>query len=324
MLFENSANILQNFTDDFNEFLARNNIEVKELFTKIEIQDRIASSILPFISGFVGRLDTMTEIWKTDPEIVEFYKGFNIIWGNCMKLISVELSILFELASVTQKIPADEDHIKDYILARLLGRGIRTYQEITILLENGYPYGASSLTRNLFELVVIAEFLSENNAAVAKAYYDGSSNGMDHDDHYNWARASGKFKDTEHITLKKIHELAGFDENNYNDLYKTLCNFSHASSQITSCEVGTDSNDIFIGPTSFGIEAAGIYATRLVNRIALTVISNHADSDSLLKLILAIEFGEYLCQELTNVATLINSNEREVHCDSICPRDKPI
>ena len=309
MLYKNSALMLSSFTDRFKGFLTDNEIETEKLLTDIETQERIASIINPFIFEFLKTMDTMIDIWEEDPEIAGFLEKFDETWGNCIRLLGIHLSILVELASITQKIPADEEHIKDYMLSRLLGRGIRTFQEITLLLENGYPYGASSLTRNLFELAVVAKFIETNDATVAKAYYETSNESIEHDDHYNWAKASGKFKDTEHITLKRLHELAGFKEDSYNILYKILCNFTHASSQITNREMGVVSDDVFIGPTIFGIDSAGINAIRLINEIALTIISKQADSDATLKLKLVILFGEYICKELTNVASHVYSKK---------------
>ena len=126
MLYKNSALILSNFADHFKGFLTDNEIETEKLFTDIEIQERIASIINPCIFEFLKTMDSMIDIWEEDPEIANFLKKFNETWGNCFRLLGVHLSILVELASITQKIPADEEHIKDYMLSRLLGRGIRT------------------------------------------------------------------------------------------------------------------------------------------------------------------------------------------------------
>ena len=225
-----------------------------------------------------------------------FFKKYNEIWGECIHTAKCYINLLANLCGKI-KIIADEEHIKEYVLARLMGRGIRTYAEVIILLQNGFPYGAASLSRNLFELMTIARFIVKNDASVALEYYretDKTPEQQNKED-YEWARKSGEFEPKEKITLRKIREKAGMVDLEYCKIYAFLCKFTHASPQTVNYDMFATSDDIFHGPSLFGVEVPGINATLFLRDLMISFcgISNNPELNTM-ELVCA-EFATYLC-----------------------------
>lgn len=69
------------------------------------------------------------------------------------------------------------------------GRALQEFLEIITLMKNGFADGAYARWRSMYELSIIASFITENGEKVAKEFIEASES----DDRYEWARASGLF-----------------------------------------------------------------------------------------------------------------------------------
>ena len=67
------------------------------------------------------------------------------------------------------------------------GRALQEFLEIITLMKNGFADGAYARWRSMYELSIIASFITENGEKVAKEFIEASES----DDRYEWARASG-------------------------------------------------------------------------------------------------------------------------------------
>jgi len=202
--------------------------------------------------------------------------------------------LIIELATDKIHIESVEKNKKEYVLSKLLGRGIRTYQEINLLVRNGYPYGAITLTRALFELAVITSFIDKQNDLVAEAYYNYSGDSVDTNSNYEWARPAGVFKEKEKIRFNRLRELGVFGDDKYKELYTIYCNFAHGSPQVVNNEVGAETDAVYSGPTAYGLEAPATFAALIISEILLTVFFESCSRELTKKGLFCIEWAQYL------------------------------
>ena len=104
-------------------------------------------------------------------------------------------------------------HHTFYALHGIQSRALLVYAEIICLLENGYPGGAKSLFRTLYELWAVAEFLHHDTDEVADAFNKSRNNKLDNEKaHYKWASSSKRFEEKvakgEAITINTIVQEA--------------------------------------------------------------------------------------------------------------------
>ncbi len=268
--------------------------------------ERLSTALQGFISQVAGSLNSKQIRSYTSKEDNTFYIEFHRFWSHCLQLSQVHERLIIDLAADKTHIESTEDNRKEYVLSKLLGRGIRTYQEINLLIKNGYPYGAISLTRTLYELAIITRFIEMQDDCVARAYYNSSSDSVDTNSSYEWARASGAFKEKEKIRFSRIREITGFNEEKHKELYTIYCNFAHGSPQIVNNEVGADTDAICVGPTIFGIEAPAIFASMIISEIFLAVFFKSCSEEQIKKGMFCIEWARYLKCEYEKKAAVLN------------------
>jgi hypothetical protein len=253
---------------------------------------------------------------EDDHERENFFTTYSKIWGKCIQLSILHLRILDDLCSNIQ-VTADEENIKEFVLARILGKGIRTYAEIITLISNGFPYGASSLTRNLLELMIISRFISMNEKEVALEYFKASDQPLDQqNDDYGWAKASNLFKENDRITLRKIRDHCGMKDHLYTRMYSFHCKFAHASPQTVNYNLSEVSDDIFTGPTFYSVEVPGINASMFIRDIVLNFFYLNSNDEISMKVLFCAEWSTFLSNKYNDAAKLLTRDFEKNHGNS--------
>jgi len=292
------------FSKAFFDFMIEHNVNFKNSELSGNENRKTIDLAKEFIEKCISNTKRILLINKEDREAQRFETTFQQVWGESICLSEIHEHLISEVAMQSTNIVLSDDdsNIKEYVLTKLLGNAIRTYQEIILLMKNGYPYGAISLTRNLFELSIITRFIAEESDEVSIAYYRSSNAEVDHNDRYAWARPSGKFSKKERITIQRLRELSKFDDERFKDLYTIYCNFAHSAPQIVNNDVDTNSPNIYAGPKVNGIDAPGTNAAAFICDILLKVKGQNATQDINFKILFCLVWEEYTSESYKRAA----------------------
>ena len=146
-----------------------------------------------------------------------------------------------------------------HALANIHGRALQIYAEIMCLNKNGYADGAYARWRSLYELSVIATFISKYGEKVAEAFVKSA----DTDDGYDWARAADCLKnsDKKFITFSYIQNKCREETRFWRKEYGFVNILVHASSQGTMYRMGADtSKAIPIGRSDMGMAISAVHS----------------------------------------------------------------
>lgn len=92
-------------------------------------------------------------------------------WGHSLDLLELQIELSREAGWIASNSTiARRTYLMDIII-RIYGRGCHLASEISYLLKGGYPDGAEARSRTLYELEMIALFISERGEDIAKRYY---------------------------------------------------------------------------------------------------------------------------------------------------------
>jgi hypothetical protein len=264
------------FTGDLSELLKRNGFDVNVSIKDEEDCKKRTTLICDFARGNLENIDDLCKELQRDKGQGDFLIEYYQVWGHCLQLSIMHHRMLEDTCRVL-KVPFDEEHIKEAVLLQLMGKGLQTYAEIITLLTNGYPYGAVALARNLFELMVVIQFMAQENEAVAMAHYEASQKPLDQQNEkkkYEWARKAGCIGENEAIHLKLLQEKCGMTDPKYKEIFSYHCKFAHASPQTVNLDAGASSNMIFTGCTMVGIEGPAINSALFISSMMVTLV-NH-------------------------------------------------
>ncbi|MDE0035839.1 MAG: DUF5677 domain-containing protein [Deltaproteobacteria bacterium] len=159
------------FTDD----------EVKELSTKMDNLVKDGDTMLHECLDLAGKTLLRT-LEKKHPEqksieeveLYGFKKRLHLRWGIPLDLFRMQLTISRELHGGEQesldRSRAKTGRVLREALLGIHGRTLRTGTAVLVLLDNGLPDDAYARWRTLYELSVIAEFISEHGEEAANRY----------------------------------------------------------------------------------------------------------------------------------------------------------
>ena len=181
-------------------------------------------------------------------------------WGEGFALYAYYISSCIDFSDSFIEYLSEVKNITEYasnietlkVLRFLNGRAIQVANEILVLLRNGYADGAYARFRTLYEISIIANFISLHGDVVAKEY-------IKYDEHkYHWAAGVIKNKKPKCITFKDIQNNCGLDKSiieAWEKEYRTSNKLVHASTQGTfsRLSVGGQLNIIPVGPVDSGI-----------------------------------------------------------------------
>lgn len=115
-----------------------------------------------------------SKIEERQLERAEFKEHIRKVWGNPLDLFEIFLEICTEIGMLFNENIGphftSENKYLYQVLIRLYARGCQIGEEILTLLKNGFADGAYARWRTLYEIVVVAYFISENGNDVAEKY----------------------------------------------------------------------------------------------------------------------------------------------------------
>ena len=161
-------------------------------------------------------------------------------------------------------------HYKYLALLQLHGRACQQYLEVLCLLKSGFADGAFARWRSMYELCIVAYFISKNDETVAKAFYDDSF--LADAKEYNWAKKAPCFSGRKgKVTFRDILNQCKDVTEKWEKQYGLSNKIVHATAQGTFARLGKpqDVDIIAIGPSDYGLAMPAVNAA-----IVLAIISS--------------------------------------------------
>ena len=257
----------------FEEYIINNidiDISKEDLLSKLQA-DGINTRMLNAIDYITDDVIKTVEENRFAPLIEErrntnaFLSRMDLVWRDSFSVFEVMYNIVLEATEPCFVENYDDKPDKKYqhvALREIQGRACQQYLEILCLMQNGFADGACARWRSLYELSVVACFISESGEEVAKSYFESNESS---DTYYNWARPADcfkSFKQSRHINfneiLKNTKSLA-VKENKQYDLSHMII---HATPQGTFCRLGnaTSSSQIPCGRSNYGFPSVAIHS----------------------------------------------------------------
>ena len=198
-------------------------------------------------------------------------------WGKCFVASEAMYYVVLEIvenyvnyiAEETNEFEKEEIKYTFYAIREIHGRACQQYLEILHLNRLGFADGAYARWRSMYELSVVADFISKHGEVVAKAFIDSAVT----NDRYDWAKTAECFKTSNkrHITFNDLQTSCDFATDDWKKQYDLANKVVHASSQGTFNRLGKkDAQRItLVGHSDFGITTAAEHSA-----ISLLIITN--------------------------------------------------
>jgi len=145
--------------------------EIKEITIKVSrgVTPDMANCILETLKE--GMPDKLKE---RRAEKAEFEEHVRRVWGKPLDLLEIFLELCLETAilfheNIKSHITPENKHLYQALL-RLHARGCQVGAEILALLNSGFADGAHARWRTLYEITIVARFISEKGNNVAERY----------------------------------------------------------------------------------------------------------------------------------------------------------
>lgn len=135
----------------------------------VENDDELKS----FYKLLQSKLDSFSS--KRNNEKKDYQQDIDFIWGDWIKHLKNSGAVLLAIINLSENLNygLEVNAIKLEVIYRLVGRGIQIFDEIIVLLENGYPNGAMARWRSLYELQIVLQYLAKyNDDYIYEMYYD--------------------------------------------------------------------------------------------------------------------------------------------------------
>jgi hypothetical protein len=165
------------FTTLINELAKRKPLEE---YTEAEVKE-ITKNVLRGITPDIAK-DILVTLKKGMPtkleerraEKVEFEAHIRKVWGKPLDLMEIFLELCLEAAMLFHEnmdthIAPENKHLYQALL-RLHARGCQVGAEVLTLLNSGFADGAHARWRTLYEITIVAWFISEKGDNVAERY----------------------------------------------------------------------------------------------------------------------------------------------------------
>ena len=170
-----------------------------------------------------------------------------------------------------------------YVLRKLHGRACQQFYEILWLLRGGFADGAYARWRSLFELSVIAEFISQNDEQVAKAFVDSVKTNEVKD--YGWAKNAQCFaslKPKASVTFEMIRSQCTTITEDWKKAYKESCQVVHASPLGTLGRMGSPNENrvISTGSSDYGLAPPAVNSAISLMHVTLFYFGLLSQMDS--------------------------------------------
>lgn len=212
------------------------------------VLENIAEMIVSDIESSLSADDTKERRMKANHR-----RKYNAIWGEGLAWLrsyhahAISASEAFRIYAELKLIQRDKSHLEE-ALYRINARALLVYEEVTCLLENGYPDGALAHYRTLYELWAVAEFLyhDEDSEAVAIEFLKtANSQATSETGHYKWAKTSRRFSDKENnVSISALVKEA----------HKTYLKRPGKDDSLSKLAKNHEFPNLLIHPSAFGLE----------------------------------------------------------------------
>ena len=209
-------------------------------------------------------------------------------WGKAFTAYRALYEICIEAAhykcEYLDELNYDEKKDKQYTLLALRdlhGRACQMYLEILCLMENGFVDGAYARWRSLYELVIIACFISDNGEDVAKAFVECSE--VQNDD-YKWAKKAKCFTGKDKVSFNMIRKESSIVKGSWEQPYQLANEVVHATARGTFKRMGNwDGMEpcIPVGRSDYGLSTPGEHAAIMLSIITITFLVALSNIDTL-------------------------------------------
>lgn len=295
--------------------MANEGISEVDIRRKLENEDEFKEIYLKFIKNraeqyfdfFSENLEKIAKTERKDERI--FTKHLHDIWGYCFKLTDVLYVIATETAIDFQKFMNSEtnDIRENYqyrynALMVIHGRCLQIFKEVNCLCKNGFADGALARWRTMYELCVVAFFISNNGEEVAKAFAE--SGRIENNEYYNWALVSQDFKNIKKV---KFADLQRFYLEKYDNIWKKQYSFSskivHASSIATYDRISSKSilECIPIGESDYGINIPAEHSALILLQVTKILILLYPNEEAYMHYFLMEKWVELTRNEYISI-----------------------
>lgn len=197
-----------------------------------------------------------------------------------------------------------------HALANIHGRALQIYAEIMCLNKNGYADGAYARWRSLYELSVIAVFISKYGEKVAEAFVKSA----DTNDRNEWARAAECFENSRkrRIPFSDIRDESGLGTEEWNKEYAFVNKLVHASSQGTMYRMGADTSKVVpVGRSDIGMAVPAIQSAISLVQITTCFFTVFSHGESKVAVLTFRKWIERITEYYKNVLDACSYNENE-------------
>lgn len=288
----------QFFTDTLNEILLehvkelKNQSEIDEFHEKYEKAD-FSELLLEMINDTSNQMVRDAKMIMHENTLLFRGEEAEIVarieqkWSNAFvtseTMYMMVLETVKDYSDYVNKIDNKEreESIHKYTALKYIhGRGLQQFLEIITLMKNGFADGAYSRWRSLYELNIIASFISKYGEEVAEAYISSHNT----EDRYEWARACGEFNPRKkYISFDDIRKIADFPSDLWKHQYQLANEIVHPSSQGTFNRLGTMINEdtITVGHTDYGLTTPGEHSAITLAQLTGLLLTVYPSGDSL-------------------------------------------
>lgn len=221
-------------------------------------------------------------------EQAEILASINQKWSNAFVTSEAMYMIALESVEAYSQYVAEMDEVEKEerintftALKFIQGRGLQQFLEILTLMKHGFADGAYARWRSLYELTIIASFISKFGEKVAESYISSHNT----DDRYEWARACGEFSPKQkNIRFNDIKKKASFPSNLWQNEYQLANEIVHPSSQGTFNRLGmiNDEKLISVGHTDYGLTTPGEHSAISLAQLTGMFLLVYPSGDSIL------------------------------------------
>lgn len=240
--------------------------EINEKFSESAMERLVEETADSWVTRACN--DMEDKLTLNNASMQSFLQHNNILWQKGFDKSEMLSLMILEMADYYQAYYLDltdkaRNTLKNryYVLRKLHGRACQQFREILWLLRGGFADGAYARWRSLFELSVIAEFISKNDEQIAKAFIDSVKNKEERD--YNWAKKAPCFatlKPKANVNFEMIRSQCTTITEDWRKAYKESCQVVHASPLGTLGRIGSPNEEkvISTGASDYGLAGPAV------------------------------------------------------------------
>ncbi len=320
-----------------------------------EIVDKVFEKSLPKItSDLYTTLEETSHIMLTENryENDEFRARLNMQWFQAFDLLEKLSVVSYEIGDEINKnakvfVSKDNAYLFE-VLLHLHARSIQITEEVLVLMKNGYADGAIARWRTLYEISVIALFISKYGNDIAKRYKEYSNvetykemktfieknpengfkkvpkkevqrqekniddlktkYGNDFINNYGW---------TNSVLVKGNRTFEGIEieveKDHLRPFYKWACNAVHAGPKAAYYKMGVLGKEkvLLTGPTNYGFADPGQNTGLSLVQVTSILVLNFMDYDNLVSMEILTKYYKQLQKKFVEIQRKIEKENKE-------------